>query len=37
MKRLFQLLLLGGLILLPVKGAQAEPPKDPLWVKTSNG
>ena len=37
MKRLSQLLLLGALILLPGKGVQAEPPKDPLWVKTSNG
>jgi hypothetical protein len=37
MKLLSQLLLLGGLILVPVKGVQAEPPKDPLWVKTSNG
>ncbi len=37
MKRLFQLLLLGALILLPVKGVQAEPPKDPIYVKTSNG
>ena len=37
MKLLSELLLLGALILLPVKGVQAEPPKDPLWVKTSNG
>jgi len=37
MKRLSQLLLLGALILLPVKGVQAEPPKDPIYVKTSNG
>ncbi len=37
MKRLSQLLLLEGLILVPVKGVQAELPKDPLWVKTSNG
>ena len=37
MKRLAQLLLLGALILLPVKGVQAEPPKDPIYVKTSNG
>ena len=37
MKRFVQLLLLGSLILLPVKGAQAEPPKDPIYVKTSNG
>ena len=32
-----QLLLLRALILLPVKGAQAEPPKDPIYVKTSTG
>jgi tetratricopeptide (TPR) repeat protein len=37
MKRLSQSLLLGTLILLPVKGVQAEPPKDPIYVKTSNG
>src|SRR6266481_6811939 len=37
MKRLFQLLLLGALILLPVKGVQAETPKDPIYVKTSSG
>src|SRR5205809_8046864 len=37
MKRLAQLLLLGALILLPGKGVQAEPPKDPIYVKTSNG
>src|SRR5882724_12372677 len=37
MKRLAQLLLLGALILLPVKGVQAEPPKDPIYVKTSSG
>ncbi len=37
MKRLSQLLLLGALILLPVKGVQAETPKDPIYVKTSNG
>jgi hypothetical protein len=36
-KRLSQLLLLGGLILLPVEGVQAEPPKDPIYVKASNG
>src|SRR5438034_10378735 len=36
-ERLAQLFLLGALILLPGKGVQAEPPKDPLWVKTSNG
>ncbi len=38
MKRLAQLLLLGTLILLlPVKGAQAETPQDPIYVKTSSG
>jgi hypothetical protein len=37
MKRLSQLLLLGALILLPVQGVQAEPSKDPIYVKTSNG
>jgi hypothetical protein len=37
MKRLSQLLLLGALILLPLKGVQAEPPKDPIYIKTSNG
>jgi len=37
MKRLVQLLLLGALMLLPVKGVQAETPKDPIYVKTSNG
>jgi hypothetical protein len=37
MKRLSQLLLLGAFILLPVKGVQSEPPKDPIYVKTSNG
>jgi hypothetical protein len=36
-KRLAQSLLLGGLMLLPVKGVQAEPPEDPIYVKTSNG
>jgi hypothetical protein len=37
-ERLAQLLLLGTLILLlPVKGAQAETPQDPIYVKTSNG
>jgi len=36
-ERVFQLLLLGALILLPVKGVQAETPKDPIYVKTSNG
>src|SRR6266478_2113018 len=37
MKRLSQLLLLGGLIPLLVSGVQAEPPEDPIYVKTSNG
>jgi hypothetical protein len=37
MERLSQLLLLGAFILLPVKGVQAETPKDPIYVKTSNG
>jgi hypothetical protein len=37
MKRLFQVILLEALILLPVKGIQAETPKDPIYVKTSNG
>ena len=37
MKLLSELLLLGAVILLAVKGAQAEPPKDPLYMKTSNG
>ena len=37
MKRLAQLLLLGALILLAVKGVQGETPKDPIYVKTSNG
>jgi hypothetical protein len=36
-ERLSQLLLLGALILLPVKSVQAEPPQDPIYVKTSNG
>ena len=36
-ERLAQLLLLVALILLPVKGAQAETPQDPIYVKTSNG
>ena len=36
-ERLAQLLLLGALILLPVKGIQAEPPEDPIYIKTSNG
>src|SRR5437667_10737587 len=37
MKLVSQLLLLGALILLPVKCVRAEPPKDPLYIKTSNG
>src|SRR6266481_2902830 len=37
MKRLSQLLLLGALILLPVKGVRAETPEDPIYIKTSNG
>jgi hypothetical protein len=37
MKHLSQLLLLGALILLPVKGVQAETPEDPTYIKTSNG
>jgi hypothetical protein len=37
MKRLVQSLPLAALILLPVKGVQAETPKDPFYVKTSNG
>ena len=36
-ERVSQLLLLGAVILLPVKGVQAETPKDPIYVKTSNG
>ena len=36
-ERLAQSLLLGAFILLSVKGVQAEPPKDPIYVKTSNG
>jgi hypothetical protein len=36
-KRLAQPLLLAGLILLLVTGVQAEPPEDPIYVKTSNG
>jgi hypothetical protein len=36
-KRLAQPLLLAGLILLLVTGVQAEPPDDPIYVKTSNG
>ena len=37
MKRVSQLILLGALILLPVKGVQAESPKDPIYIKASNG
>ena len=37
MKLLSELLLPGAVILLAVKGAQAEPPKDPIYMKTSNG
>jgi hypothetical protein len=37
MKRLSQLLLLGALILLPVKGGRAQTPEDPIYIKTSNG
>jgi hypothetical protein len=37
MKRLSQLLLLGVLMLLPVKGVQAQAPEDPIYVKTSTG
>ena len=37
MRRLSQLLVLGALILLPVEGVQAEPPQDPIYVKTSKG
>jgi hypothetical protein len=36
-ERLAQLILLGALILLPVKSAPTETPKDPIYVKTSNG
>jgi tetratricopeptide (TPR) repeat protein len=36
-ERLVHSLLLAGFILLPVKGVQAETPKDPIYVKTSNG
>ncbi|HYT24641.1 MAG TPA: hypothetical protein VEW05_30935 [Candidatus Polarisedimenticolia bacterium] len=37
MKLFSQLLLLGVFILLPVKCVQAETPKDPIYLKTSNG
>jgi hypothetical protein len=36
-ERLAQSLLLGALILLPVRYVQAESPKDPIYLKTSNG
>src|SRR2546430_4002304 len=36
-ERLAQPLLLVALILLPVKGVRAEPPKDPIYLKTSSG
>jgi hypothetical protein len=36
-ERRAQSLLLGALILLPVEGVRAEPPKDPIYLKTSNG
>jgi len=36
-EHLAQSLLLGALILLPIKGVQAQTPKDPIYVKTSNG
>jgi len=37
MKHVSQLLLLGALILLAVKGVQAQTPKDPIYIKASNG
>src|SRR5262245_25716076 len=37
MKRVSQLLLLGALILLAVKGVRAQAPEDPIYIKTSNG
>jgi hypothetical protein len=37
MKRVSQLLLLEALILLAGKGLQAESPKDPIYIKASNG
>jgi hypothetical protein len=37
MKYFSELLLLGALMLLAVKGVQAESPKDPIYLKTSNG
>jgi hypothetical protein len=36
-ERLAQLVLLGALILLSVKGVQAQTPEDPIYLKTSNG
>jgi hypothetical protein len=36
-ERLSQSLLLGALILLLGKGVKAEPPKDPIYIKASNG
>jgi hypothetical protein len=36
-ERRAQSLLLGALILLPVNAFGAEPPEDPIYVKTSNG
>ena len=36
-ERLAQSLLLGALILLPVRYVQAETPEDPIYIKTSNG
>src|SRR5437762_5693081 len=37
MKLFSQLLLLGVLILLPVQRVQAQTPKDPIYIKASNG
>ena len=37
MKRVSELLLLGALMVLPVKGVQAQTPEDPIYLKTSNG
>jgi hypothetical protein len=37
MKCLSQCLLLGALLLLPVKGVRAETPEGPIYIKTSNG
>ena len=36
-ERLAQSLLLGALILLPVRCVPAETPEDPIYIKTSNG